>query len=381
MSDPSRFEPQLRAVLEAAGWRVRAARSREQGADLVVRAGAVRYAVTLKDAGEARRALLEGHLASAILRARAAATAADAAPLAIVCAPSISEPLLNELGAFVARFGGGVAWGAMDDAGLVVLHGVGLEAVRRPRRRGHRPALPARSDTFSDRGQWMLKVLLGHRLPPDQRFVDPQGHPIDEPIVNAMALAKVAGVSVATAARCVVALKAEGFLLARAPDLELLRVETLLEQWRAVYQRPPLEVRTCWVFPARDPVKQLDAAIQRARSAGLRACLGLFAACDRLGWGFVRGVAPHLYVDRASPDGLQPLGLRLADPGEAADVLVRQPRYPEAVFRGARDRDGTPVADVLQCWLDVVNNPARGDEMAEHLYAGVIRPSLIERDP
>ena len=53
---------------------------------------------------------------------------------------------------------------------------------------------------------------------------------------------------------------------------------------------------------------------------------------------------------------------------------------PEAVFRGARDRDGTPVADVLQCGLDVVSNPARGDEMAEHLYAGVIRPSLIERD-
>jgi hypothetical protein len=42
------------------------------------------------------------------------------------------------------------------------------------------------------------------------------------------------------------------------------------------------------------------------------------------------------------------------------------------------DRDGVPVADVLQCWLDVADNPARGEEMAAHLHERVIRPSVLE---
>jgi hypothetical protein len=379
VENEDRFERQLRELLESSGWRVQSIQNHDLGFDFVAQSGESRYAVQIKYAKEARRALLEGLLASAILRARAAALAVDAKPLAIVCAPSISNPLLNELGEFVSRFGEGSAWGAMDDSGLVVLHGVGLQAVRRQRRLVRKHASAQRSDFLSDLGQWMLKVLFSHQLPPELRVEAPLEHVrIDEPIANAMALARVAGVSVASASRFVASLKEEDFLIEDKIFLQLIRVDDLLDQWRAAYKRRPSELRARWLFPPKDPLKQLDNVLKQVQKPGERACLGLFAACDRLGFRFVHGVAPHLYIEHVSNDVLQRFGFRLAEPGEAADVMVREPRYPESLFRGAQDRDGVPVADVLQCWLDVADNPARGEEMAAHLFERVIRPSLLD---
>jgi hypothetical protein len=384
-----RFERELRELFESSGWDVHSHVNPEQDFDLIVEANGSRYAVEIKFAKEARRVLLEGVLASAILRARAAASVVAAKPLAVVCAPSISSSLLNELGDFVARFGEGVAWGAMDDSGLVVLHGPGLESVRRQRRFVRKPQPSAqRSDFLSDLGQWMLKVLFSHQLPPDLRV---ESRPelrdesplerarIDEPIVNAMSLAKVAGVSVASASRFVASLKEDEYLVDDEGFLKIIRIDDLLDQWRAVLKRRPLELRARWLFPPKDSLKQLDEALKKARKSGDRACLGLFAACDRLGFRFVSGVAPHVYIEHPSNEALQRCGLRQAEPGEAADVMVREPRFPEAIFRGAMDRNGVPVADVLQCWLDVADNPARGEEMAAHLYERVIGPSLLPR--
>ena len=375
----ARFEQQLRKLFKSFDWRVHSIPDR--GFGFVAQAGDLRYAVQIKFAKEARRALLEGLLASAILRARAAATAVGAKPLAIVCAPSISSALLNELAEFVSRFGEGAAWGAMDDSGHVVLHGPGLEAVRGPRRLARKPIAVQRSDFLSDLGQWMLKVLLSHRLPPELRFEASLADVrIDEPIVNATELAKAAGVSVASASRVVASLKEEDFLVVDEAVLELIRVDELLDRWRSAFKRRPSELRACWLFPPKDPPRHLDELLKRVQKPAERACLGLFAACDRLGYRFVGGVAPHLYLEHVSSDALRRFGLRQAEPGEAADVMVREPRYPESLFRGAMDRNSVPVSDVLQCWLDVADNPARGEEMASHLYERVIRPHLLEHD-
>ena len=43
-------------------------------------------------------------------------------------------------------------------------------------------------------------------------------------------------------------------------------------------------------------------SIVRAR---VRCCLGLFAAADVLGFGFVRGVPPHIWLERVDPDVLK----------------------------------------------------------------------------
>jgi hypothetical protein len=372
------YERRLRELLEGSGWKLRA--SGEAGPDFIAASKGQRYAVELKLAKESRRPLLEGALASAILRARAAGRVADAKPLAVIAAPAISDSVLNDLGDFVARFGEGAAWGAMDDSGLVVLNGPGLEAVRRERSHSSKPRVVKRADIFSDLGQWMLKVLLSHRLPPALRVFAPKDDKrIDAPVTNARALAKIAAVSVPSAARLVAALRADGFVADGRPVLELVRIEELLDRWRAVYKKRVSEVRARWLFAPKDSAKHLDNVLaKRVQRPGERACLGLFAACDRLGFRFVRGVAPHVVQESISTESLRRLGLRLAEPGEPADVIAREPRYAESVFRGASNHDGVRVADVLQCWLDVADHPARGEEMAAHLFERVLGPALLE---
>jgi hypothetical protein len=59
------------------------------------------------------------------------------------------------------------------------------------------------------------------------------------------------------------------------------------------------------------------------------------------------------------------LSLEVAD--HQADVFVRVPKNPEAVFRAAVERDGVPATDILQVWLDVSNHPARGKDQADLL--------------
>jgi hypothetical protein len=374
-------EQEVRELFEDGGWRVQSPPSDEMGFDLIASKGSDRYAIEIKSSREpSRRAHLEGLLASAILRSRAAARL-NLKPLAIVHVRAISDGLLRELEEFVDRFGEGAGWGVMDESGLAVFHAPGLENLRRERREVRKaPALAPHSDFLSDLGQWMLKVLISHRLPPEFRFVAPEQGRVDRPISNALQLSRVADVSSASAARFVAALKDERFVV-DGGALRLIREKELLDRWRAAQPKRPREVRARWLFPQKDPVRHLEDLVRKhAQESGPRACLGLFAACDRHGFRFVSGVAPHMYLEGLSVEHLQPFGLRFADPGESADVFVREPRYPKSVFRGCAKRDGVPVSDVLQCWLDVADHPARGEEMAAHLFERVIQPSLLERD-
>src|SRR5450756_2269170 len=54
-----------------------------------------------------------------------------------------------------------------------------------------------------------------------------------------------------------------------------------------------------------------SARSRRAQAAPQRLCLGLFAAADALGFGFVHGVAPLVYLERFEPVVLERLGLSL----------------------------------------------------------------------
>jgi hypothetical protein len=103
-------------------------------------------------------------------------------------------------------------------------------------------------------------------------------------------------------------------------------------------------------------------------------CIGLFAAADALGIGFVRGVPPHLYLERLDLDVLQKLGLSAEDSDRPADVYVRVPSNKEAIFRASVMREGLPVSDVLQVWLDASAHPARGREQADEIWRRVLKP-------
>ena len=110
-----------------------------------------------------------------------------------------------------------------------------------------------------------------------------------------------------------------------------------------------------------------------------RACLGLFAAAESLGFGFVHGVPPYFYLESLDREFLTRMGLSPEGAEHKPDVYVRIPAFRESVFRAAVVRDGVPVADILQVWLDVSSHPARGEEQAEEIRHCVLAPIFEEK--
>jgi hypothetical protein len=329
-------------------------------------------------------------LAQAVLQAQAAARNHPemGAPLAIIGTDKVTDKLVRETEQFARDYAPGVGVGLVTFDGARWFRGPGLDVLNVERGRAVSPPrarVPAPvSHLFSDLSQWMLKVLLAPGIPPDLLSA-PRGE-----YRNASQLAAAATVTVMSAFRFVRQLGNEGFLDASASTLKLVRLEELFGRWQAANLRPPREVAMRWVLRG-DTDRQLREALSRARTAefvnasrrprrdpekGPRACLGLFAAADALGLGFVHGVAPHVYVEELSPEVLKSLGLSMEGSSAPPDVYVRVPASRESVFRGAVSRDGVPVSDAVQAWLDASAYPARGAEQSELIYRRVMRPLL-----
>lgn len=388
MSRGAAFEQRVAEAFRRAGWKVRRpSHAGRNQADLVVRHGDHSYAVEVKCAAEGRRDRLVPLLAQAILQAQAFARQGEEplAPLAVVGADRISESLVRDLESFARDYASDIAVGAVDLEGFQCFHGPGLESLNAPRGRAEkrlrvRASQHRVSNLFSDLNQWMLKVLLAHRIPP-ALLNAPRGE-----YRNASQLAQAANASVMSAFRFVRQLRVEGFLDLSSDLLELVRVEELLRRWQASNLAPMRELPLRWVLRG-NPERQLHEALLGWASGHAsqpkgrpRACLGLFAAADALGVGFVRGIAADVYLERLAPRALQELGLSLEPPGASPDVVVRLPAARESVFRGAVDRDGVPVSDVLQVWLDASAHPSRGKEQADLIYRRVLQ-SLVEKNP
>ena len=358
----------FRRLLEEHGWRLKST-SREAGAkpDLVVRRGSVSYAVQLEAAAEGRGDRLVPLFAQAALQVMRSGRK-NARRLAVVCAPRIPRVVADQVLAFAARYlPDDLAFGVFDFQGFAVFRGQGLDALDSapagPRRRVsvHRESRPL----FSDLNQWMLKVLLANELP-EHLLSAPRGH-----YVNASQLARAAGVSVMSAFRFVEQLREEGHLHESASSLQLVRRARLFERWRAASDRAPREVPMRFRLPGNSE-RQLRKIV-----SGGGACLGLFAAADALTLGFVKGVPPHVYVERIQPVHLAMWqSLRRCEPGESPDFVMRQAPVPHSIFRGMVSVDGAAVSDVLQVWLDVASHPSRGAEQAELIRQRVLAPII-----
>jgi len=369
----------LADVFRRAHWRVRRRSSAgEAQPDLVVEDDGRCFVFEVIRSPEGRRDRLIPLLSQAILQARASAQRfqEEALPVAVVAAERIPISTAEHVKQFAAQYAPDTGVGVVDLHGLRSFAGFGLDLFdARPPRAAHRAAMPRQlPDLFSDLNQWMLKILLGQSIPESLLSV-PRG-----PFRNASQLAEAAQVSVMTASRFLRQLRNEGFLDERQDDLRLARVVDLLERWAAASQHSSRDIPVRWII--RQDLPTLLSALRKYDEnpmRRLRCALGLFAAADALGVGFVHGIPPHIYVERFDPAVLRELGLSAEDSEHRADAYVRVAANPEAVFRASVERDGLPVSDVIQVWLDVSRHPARGKEQANEIWRRVIGPAIGKR--
>jgi hypothetical protein len=373
------FEQILADAFKKAGLRVkRPASTVDEGADLVFEKDGTKYLVQLKVSSEGRSDRLIPLLSQAILQAHAYTQQnRGAAPIAVVASRHIPAAVASQIREFARRYAPEVGVGVIDSEGLRSFIGFGLEALdaKPSRLRDSEVArAPRRPDLFSDLNQWMLKVLIGQRLP-ETLIEVPR-----DPVRNASQLANLASVSIMSASRFVNQLSERKFLHSRDDLLQIARVDELLDLWISANRDAADEVPARWIIKkGPDQLKSAlrdYAAPHPSRSVIKRVprcCLALFAAADALGYGFVHGVPAHIYLESLTLDALGRLGLAVDPSGRPADVYIRKPANREAVFRACVTREGVPVSDILQVWLDASTHPARGKEQAREIRQRVLK--------
>jgi hypothetical protein len=349
-------------------------------ADGAWKRGAQRWWVSCVEAPQSWERMLSPLLSQAILESMTGAASSGALPLAVLVAPRLSASMLARLEAFAGRVAPKQAWIAGDGRGAVSFHFPGEPGLKPRRSPGPLPQSPRprrQVNLFSDLHQWMLKVLLAPRF--ERRLLSA---PREPSIRNARVLAEVADVSVPAAARFVHALDKAGHLDRAFGDLRLAEPARLLEAWRAAASSSYREeVEAQFV---RGPLDEQAFSLLMgfgglsASSHSWKMAVGLFGACGALKLGHVSGGPRHLYVSSLDSRELEGLGLVVGGGGGRVDVVLRVPRFPESVFRGAVDASGMRVTDVLQCWLDVSHHRARGPEQADFLWRRAIAPALEE---
>ena len=365
------LERHLVAALKAAGWSLHPG---DGPVAFWAAKGSRRYPLLFRQARDARRSAIQALLADAVLRGRACSRGPF---VAVVGAPTISAAMARSIEQYIAEVAPDQPFGYVDERGLVRFHGLGLEAAQgEPSRLAPQGAAAQDRprDLFSDLNQWLLKVLAGRKLPAEMISVP------REPVRSAAELSARGRVSSPAAWRLYSALRDAGHLDGSG-NLSLVR--DLMARWRAAAQRPQQRVGARWILPGRDPLGRLRASLSELRNEAEQpsACLGLFAACDALGVGHVRGVPIHLYVRHVEPELLDRLGVAIAPNGQQPDLLLRVARWPESLFRAVVHVDGVPVADAIQCWLDVSGEPARGAEQAAFIWRRVLGPAIASGEP
>ena len=374
----------LAPALRAAGFKVRSrARARQDdGIDAVAAQDGVRYGVQLKDLRDVRADQVTGTIADAYLRARQALEGKGMAPLIVLRAPRWTTSMLALVASYRNHYLSDASVLLLEHSGnfhLVAKNRIQSDSSAQPIRKPRRGDYPV-GGLFTDLTQWLLKIEVKSAWHLDDGYVS---GPV-RPFSTHLDLARAAGVSVSRVWSFYVLLTRDGF---RARRPELVRIDELLDRWRAIRQgRRIIDVR--WLIPTDHPMKRLDGLLAgraaweqlgaaNAGSAirwnGSRACLAGPSAAGALGHGFVSGAIPELYVDHIDEATLRALEVRQVEPGQAPDLRLLQPRFPESVFRACvPGLHGTPTTDVIQTWIDVVDRPERGHEQAEVLRRKVL---------
>ncbi|MEM5406353.1 helix-turn-helix domain-containing protein [Paraburkholderia unamae] len=345
-------------------WQVSSTHSDHHG-DLIITApdGHVYFAM-LKFSTEGRPDRVTALFAQALLEARVVARQHHGRPAALIWVKTASPSLIKRLRDFHDQYAEGEAYGLISGDGLKYLHFPGVpHELATPITQVNRRTSRGSSQThlvFSDRTQWMLKLLLAPEIP------EPLLTARREQYRTATDLARAAGVSAMTASRFVNALTEKGFLDQSSPYLKLVMRRKLADLWKASYKNQPDPVAVKFLVQG-PPAVLMEKLLQKHQHS----FLGLFAAAEVLAVGHVRGVPPYVYVyDLDAANHWKEL--KAAQYGEKPDLLLQRIRFPQSIGAGAVQRKGMYVTDILQVWLDVSAHPARGAEQAAELERGIL---------
>jgi hypothetical protein len=357
-------------VFREIGWRP--VQSGGEHGDLVISdpSGQAHFFAVIKSSPEGRPDRVTALFAQALLESRLVARENRGQPAVLIWVKTASPSLIDRLSDFHARFGDGEAFALMSGDGLRFfsfpgMTGAPTSPVPQSNRRLHRGPTRTRL-AFSDRTQWMLKLLLAPEVP-DSLLTAPR-----ERYKTAVDLARAAGVSAMTASRFVNALSEKGFLDLSSPYLRLVMRRKLADLWKASYQNLGDALPAKFVVPGPPPLLA-GKLVQRHPPS----CLSLFAAAEALTVGHVRGVPPSVCVVDLD-EAMRWNELKPARDGETPDLLLQPMRFPVSIANGAVQCHGIHVTDVIQVWLDVSAHPARGAEQAALLEQGVLAKALGE---
>jgi hypothetical protein len=375
------------------GWKVlQEPREPNAAPDFLVSGHGKKLVVELKRASEGRKDRIIPLLSQAALEAvhYSRVIPGHPIPVALVGANRISDSVAEEAIKFLRDRAPEVAIGVLDLEGLRLFAGHGLESLSSARRpQSDLPPSKARApQLFSDLNQWMLKVLLAPRIP-ELYLSAPRGS-----YQGVSQLSEAAEVSMMSAFRFVEEFSKEGFVESNSGVLRVVRLRELMNRWAAASQQRVLEIPMRWVlhrgrkalgnalrsYQSDRPMASSNFSDQDS-SPRARLCLALFEAADALGVGFVHGVKPYLYLERLNADVMKELGLSGSAEEKEADLFVRIPGNRESVFRGLVRKDGVPVSDILQVWLDVSQHPSRGKEQGDLIWRKILSPAFELHKP
>jgi hypothetical protein len=226
--------------------------------------------------------------------------------------------------------------------------------------------------SFSDLDQWLLKVfLLGRPGIPADYWGGPQGS-----VEDAFQLSKLAEVSPPVANSWVNEMESSGYLrrIGRK-KLIPLRPNALIEEWRGQYRFGDnciLPYRS--VYPVSDADQYVDDVLKKVRSCNESIPLAISGhqACRLLGIKHSSARSMHIYFWGNVANVANSIGVVPAETLNDADVFLVEPKYPKSVFGGRVIREGIPICDILQCYLDLYNLPDRGREQADFVFENIL---------
>jgi hypothetical protein len=327
-----------------------------------------RVFIEVKTAAASRVSEVLGRLSMAVLQLRRYRKTERDVLLAVLGLDRFGDRLEGEVRAFFRENAPDAGWGLADLGGQAVLEipalGVSWRREASVRPVGALPQGRRERKLFTDLNRWMLKILL-LRHAPENLWGGPRAlprHPTE--------LASIAGVSIETAHRFAHSFEKSGFLRQPSAGLHLVRPRNLLEDW--LHQERGEPAQTFNARPLLPAGKTDEPPLPAAATQG--AALGGALAAKLCG--FLHSSGPHVplvHLKIPVAEALDAWNLEIADPRDAA-LRLRQPRFPESVFRGVvRRGEKLAVVDLWQMALDAVAGDSRGMEQAQYILERVLK--------